>query len=196
MQNTSIFKDYPYLNRLALTTDDDTSTIDPYSIITDFFYFGSIAEIKDLFMESCRASLSEKYSWKEGSPGNLLYFYEILEKLVEACFLLFKDANRKKKLSKKIKYTLKKKLFKDLCLPCSLSADEISDPFLVIHSFFALQTIKQWKQAMYAWMEAGLSNYTVMDSIETKYLLPYNYHLQKLLDACWYISIALKKINK
>jgi hypothetical protein len=190
MQNTSPFN-HPYLNRLALATDDDGS--DPYSIIKDFFYSGSISDMKELLMEACRAGLSEKYRWKEGSPGNLLYFYERLETLVEVCFLISIRRKTKNKLSKKIKRAAKKELLHTVCLPCSLSTAEISNPFLVIHSFFELYTIKKWKQHLYTWMEAGLSNYTVLDSIKAKDILPYHHHLQKLMDACWYINLQVKK---
>ena len=195
MQNPSIFNNHPYLNRLALTTGDD-EVIDPYSIITDFFHFGNIAEMKALFLESCRAALSEKYSWKQGSPGNLLYFYERLEKLVEACFLIFSRSKKKKKLPKKLKPAAFKKVLNHPNLPCSLSADEMSDPFLVIQSFFEFHSIKEWKQDLYAWMEAGLSDYTVLENMEAKDILPYHHHLQKLLDACWYISLRLKRKKK
>ncbi|GAC1425257.1 MAG: hypothetical protein NVSMB7_01530 [Chitinophagaceae bacterium] len=187
MQNASLLNNHQYLNRLALTTGNN-EVIDPYSIIKDFFHFGNLAEMKNFFKEACRAALAEKYSWEQGSPGNLLYFYERLEKLVEACFIIFSSKKHKTKLSKKI--------LNNPNLPCSLSADEIQDPFSVIQSFFELQTIKKWKQDLYAWMEAGLSNYTVLDSIEASDILPYHYHLQKLLDASWYISLRHKNKRK
>jgi hypothetical protein len=191
MQDPSLFKSHQYLNRLALAIDGDA--IDPYKIIKDFFYSGSITDTKDLFMETCRAALSEKYSWKEGSPGNLLYFYESLELLVEACFLVFTSKKHKKKWAKKIKRASGNKSLPHPHLPCSISADEMTDPFAVIKSFFELYSLKQWKQWLYAWMEAGLSDYTVLDSIESKDLLPYYNQLQRLMDASWCISLQFKK---
>lgn len=190
MQNTSPFNN-PYLNRLALARDADGN--DPYSIIKSFFYSNSISDMKELLMKACQAGLVEKYRWKEGSPGNLLYFYEQLETLVEACFLISTRIETKNKLSKKMNRAAKKELLHTVCLPCSLSKTEISNPFSVIHAFFELYTIKKWKQHLYTWMEAGLSNYTVLDSIKTKNILAYHNHLQKLLDACWYISLQVKK---
>jgi hypothetical protein len=196
MQNRFFFKDHHYLNRLALTTADDTDAIDPYNIIKDFFYSGNITEMKDLFMETCRAALSEKYSWKEGSPGNLLYFYERLEMLVEACFLICTSKKHRNKLSKKTRRMAKKAFARHLYLPCSLSKSEISDPLPVIKSFFEFHSLKQWKQHLYAWMEAGLSNYTVLDSMAAEDILPYHYHIQRLMEACWYTCLQFKQKGK
>ncbi|MEP7279937.1 MAG: hypothetical protein ABI813_14905 [Bacteroidota bacterium] len=190
MQKEPLFTNQAYLNRLALSMDD-TNHIDPYWVITDFFCFGSLAEMKERLEKTCKAALVEKYNWKQGCPGNLLYFYERLEKLVEACFLITSSSKYKNRLVKKAKQGKLKEIESNPLLPCSLSAAELNDPLSVLQSFFQFHDLKRWKQDIYAWMEAGLSDFTVLENIAPKNLITYHHHLQKLLDACWYINLLV-----
>jgi len=195
MQYPFLSNNQQYLNRLSLTAGKQ-GIDDPYSVITGFFHVGNVAEMKKLFTATCNAALTEQYSWQQGCPGNLLYFYEQLEILVEACFLIYQDKKQKRRIARKLHRAFRKKQLQDIVLPSALSAAEIADPFFVVQSFFELYTLKQWKRWLYAWMEAGLSDYGVLESIKAKSILPYHLQVQKLLDACWYISIALKKKTK
>ena len=147
--------------------------------------------MKGLLDEACRVALEEEYCWQEGSPGNLLYFYNNLEKLVEACYLICKEKKYQKKLSKRFRRVTEEKIIQDLILPCSLSKQEIAHPFSVLQLFFACQGIRQWKKDLYTWLEAGLSACTVLDSANANTLLPYRFQLQKLMDVCWYIRLQI-----
>ena len=192
MQYPFLSKNHPCLNRLALSTGRNDA-VDPYYIINHFFDAGSITEMKKLFTAGCTAALSQQYSWQQGCPGNLLYFYEQLELLVEACYLVCIDIKHNRKYLKKIQHRFKKRSLHEIQLPTLLSAAEFSNPFLVMQSFFELHSIKKWKQWLYAWMEAGLSDYDVLQSIGTQSILPYHLQVQKLMDACWCISTVLEK---
>jgi len=192
MQYPSLSKNHTCLNRLALNTGRHEA-VDPYQVINHFFDAGSITEMKKLFTAACTAALSQQYSWQRGCPGNLLYFYEQLELLVEACYLISINKKYNRKYLKKIQHQFKKRSLQKIQLPTLLSATECSNPFLVMQSFFELHSIKKWKQWLYAWMEAGLSDYDVLQSIGTQSILPYHLHVQKLMDACWCINAALEK---
>lgn len=181
----------PYLNRLSLMAGKH-GTIKPFVVIKDFFQVAGIIEMKKMFNGTCRSALTENYSWHQGCPGNLLYFYERLEMLVEACFLIDKNKKRKRKINRKLKLLFRKKDLQDAVLPSALSATEISDPFVVIQSFFECYTLRQWKKALYAWMEAGLSDFNVLENIEPPSILVYHLQIQKLMDACWYINMAIE----
>ncbi len=172
-----------YLNKLSLLSKKDVSDIDPFSILDDIFSFATVQEMKALLLEAGIAALTEKYSWKQRSPGNLLYFYERLELLLEAGMLVLLFPKYRKKATQKNSAGSA-----SISLPCSLSQEELEDPLLVLESFFAFQPIKKWKRQLYLWMEAGFSNYSVLDEFKPGLVLLYQQHLNKLLDACWKIT--------
>jgi len=79
-------------------------------------------------------------------------------------------------------------------LPASLSLAEFANPGIVINDYFETYSLLEWKQLLHSWMEAGLSNYSVLENIKTKDLLPYVYGMEKLLEAAYRIvDISIKK---
>ena len=85
------------LNRLILTEMKDPDKLNPYIILKEICDFENLQEMKKLFRKCCQVSLSEEYIWDEGIPGNLLYIYEQLEKLIESCYLIYRKKGFKKK---------------------------------------------------------------------------------------------------
>ena len=182
------------LNRLILTEMKDPDKLDPYIILKEICDFEDLQEMKKLFRKCCQVSLSEKYIWDEGIPGNLLYIYEQLEKLIESCYLIYKKKGFKKKLTKKTKQKDFEKGKNHPELPASLSQAEFVNPRIVINDFFETYSLLEWKQCLHSWMEAGLSNFSVLENIKTKDLLPYIYGMEKLLEASYRIvDISIKK---
>src|ERR1700722_13506269 len=120
------------LNRLAMTGMKNPDKINPYLILREFCDVEELAEMKKLFQDSCKTALSDKYTWKDGSPGSLLFFYEQLELLIEACFLIYNKKGFKKRVLKKSKSAEKKKLTKYPDFPCSLTLEEYMNPLVVI----------------------------------------------------------------
>ncbi len=182
------FQDHHYLNRLALLSKKNSKQTDPCKIIAAFFTFISIAESNELLITACQAALADKYCWKQGSPGNLFFFYTQLELLIEASFLLY---SKKEKMTKITVGIVDSPATHQL--PCSLSAAELNDPISVLAKFFEFRSLRKWKKDLYTWLEAGLSDYTVLDDRKAVTILPYYYRLQKLIDACWQINLRLKK---
>ena len=191
MRTNAIFSQHQFVYRLALASDANGQP-PPTEVIEEFFELGNITEIKRLFTAACGAALSEQYNWNSGSPGNLLYIYERIETLIEACFILYTEKRKRKNLSRRLRRSTAPEFANDILLPSSLTAEEIKNPVLVIQSFFKVGTLKEWKLALYAWLEAGLSEYDVLQNVEITSILPYHVHLQRLLDACWYINRAIK----
>jgi hypothetical protein len=182
------------LNRLILTEMKDPDKLDPYIILQEICDFEELQEMKKLFRKCCQVSLSEKYIWDEGIPGNLLYIYEQLEKLIESCYLIYKKKGFKKKLSKKTKQQDLEKVKDHPELPASLILAEFMNPRIVINDFFETYSLLEWKQFLHSWMEAGLSNFSVLENIKKKDLLPYIYGMEKLLEASYRIvEISIKK---
>lgn len=182
------------LNRLILTEMKDPDKLDPYIILKVICDFENLQAMKKLFRKCCQVSLSEKYIWDEGIPGNLLYIYEQLDKLIESCYLIYKKKGFKKKLTRKTNQQNLEKVKDHPELPASLSLAEFVNPRIVINEFFETYGLLEWKQFLHSWMEAGLSNFSVLENIKTKDVLPYVYGMEKLLEASYRIvDISIKK---
>jgi len=182
------------LNRLVLTEMKNPDKINPYVILRELCDFEDLHEVKKLFRKCCKASLSEKYSWKEGIPGNLLFIYEQMEKLIEACYLIYIKNGFNKRVTKKSKIQEENKETDRPELPTSLSLEEFMNPQIVIKDFFDKYNLLEWKQLIHNWMEAGLSNFSVLENIKAKEVLPYVYGMEKLLEASYRIvSLSTKK---
>lgn len=189
------FKICHCLNRLMLTEKKNPDEINPYDILREFCDFEDLPEMKKLYRKSCKAALSGKYSWKEGSPGNLLYFFEQLEGLVEACFLIYNKKGFKKQVLKRaVTQSGKKAVIPEL--PCSLSLEEYMNPLIVIEDFFDKQSLFDRKRALHSWMEAGLSDFSVLENIKSDELLPYRDGMEKLLEASYRIVLSTNKKGK
>lgn len=182
-----------YLNRLVMTELKDPHKIDPYTIIRDFCDFEDQPEMIKLFRKTCKAALSDKYSWKEGSPGNLLYYSGQIELLVEACYLIYSKDGFKKQVAKQSGSGKKKEKFKHPDIPCSLTWKEYINPLIVIEDFFDRYSLMKWKQSIHAWLEAGLSDFTVLGNIKSEDLLPYCRGIEKLLEASYRIVLLADK---
>jgi len=183
------------LNRLILTEMKDPDKLNPYIILKEICDFENLQEMKKLFRKCCQVSLSEEYIWDEGIPGNLLYIYEQLEKLIESCYLIYRKKGFKKKLAKKVKQHVWEKDMDNPVLPASLSLEEFVNPRIVINDFFETYSLLEWKQFLHSWMEAGLSNFNVLENIKTKDLLPYVNCMEKLLEASYRIVDLTNKKN-
>lgn len=78
-----------FLNRLNMEEVANEGVIHPLSAIHEIHSYASTGELLDLFAHFCDSARSERYSWKEGSPGNCLFFAERLELLIESCYLIY-----------------------------------------------------------------------------------------------------------
>jgi hypothetical protein len=164
-----------YLNRVAMETDDDPLTINPYPIMKPFFEYDDVEGIIGVFRFSCEAALTETYSWKNDTAANLVSFYERLELLVETCYLITLNEQHKKTASAAVSNAKKP------ALPCPLTQDELNNPYLIIEQFFALHNLAKWKKLLHCFMEAGISRFSVVDNIKIKELLTYCQYMEKLI---------------
>ena len=158
------------LNRLIIEEDKNPDKINPFIIIRKFCDFDSHPAMKILFLKFCKAALVEKYFWEEGPPGKLLYFSEQLELLMEACYLIYIEKEFNKRLVKGDKSSI------------------IPNPFIVIKDFFDLRSLLEWKKSQHFWLEAGLSNFSVMDNVEPEEVLIYYSSVEELLAASYQIT--------
>lgn len=176
-----------YLNRLALTENPNPFAVDPLAIFRQFFDSWDLAEGREVLQEFCEAALSASYNWKSGSPGNLLHFSERVEKLIEAGFLLLHadnflpqgaHAGPPEAISSEEPLMVQ--------YPCSLNSEELKSPGKAIASFFEVADLRLWKQQLHEWLEASLSNYSVLDNIASTDLIAFIFNMEKLIDGCYY----------
>jgi hypothetical protein len=156
-----------YLNRLMFAERRSPGKIKPLKTIQNLYRFYDLTGVKKMFRKFCEAAIAEEYSWNEGTPGNLLYFYEQLEGLIEACYLIY----IKKKINKR-----QAKKDQSFFLP-------------VINEFFEQHSLPEWKQSIHLWLEAALSNFSVAESIDVKEILPYYQNIEQLLEAAYLLTL-------
>jgi hypothetical protein len=190
-KQSSKFNADNFLNRLALDEMTDPFSLDPYLVLKAVFDFYEPGELQQMFTQFCAASMTEEYSWNLGSPGDIVFLCEKIEQIVEACYLICQT--KKKKLRKKLHNNYK--VIESYQLPILLSANEYERPAMVIEEFFKYQPLQKWKLALHIWMEAALSNHSVVESIEPPELLPFIDYMRKLFEASSLVVIVLDREN-
>lgn len=173
---------WPLLNRLAMDEQDNPAKTDPLSKLRHVFEYTAVHEILEELDLICSAAMNEAYVWKQGSPGNCLYYFGRLELLTECCYL-FKTCNLKKTLKSR-KCLLPEKLPTTM-LPIPLTPREFRHPLRVIKSFFRHAPLPEWKRQLLVWTENALSNSSVKDELAPETLLPFIEHLRKLVYAAY-----------
>lgn len=171
-----------FLNRLALDEFADPYAIDPVEVLRRMFRFAEPNEMQDLFNNFCHAAMSDTYCWKEGSPGNLLFFSEKLEQLIEAGYLM---QSAKKKRRKKLKNRMRS--IRVAHLPIDLTEREFAEPMLVFDRFFSYNSLAQWKLALHNWTMAALANHSISESVEPFTIVPFVKHMEKLISAAYWV---------
>ena len=67
------------------------------------------------------------------------------------------------------------------------SSDDSSLP--VLKAFFDFMDPEGWKETLYSWLNAGLSDHSIVGMAGPETLLPVCRHLHRLVDACFVISL-------
>lgn len=161
---------FPYLNRVALNKMVDLTHINPYRILQNTFDYLWLDEMLDQFSTFCEAAMSEKFNYEEDVPGRLLQFSELLEQLLEACYLISIRPKTKEK-----KY---------------------DSSFIAITQFFTARSLQEWKLALHEWTVASLSNYSVASYVNPSTILPFVQNIEKLMNAAHHVKVCRKsKVN-
>lgn len=155
-----------YLTRLSLDFLTSPATdLNPYPVLQSIFEFGSLPELQDLFRQFTESAMTEDYSWKEGCPGNLLHFSQLLERLMEASWLLYQRHEQVVLRQEQPSQTL----------PGG------------IRSFFRYQPLPHWKQDLQLFTEAALSNFAITEVTEAGKVIPFCRHAEQLMVAAYHV---------
>ena len=179
-----------FLNRLAMQEMANTTSLDPFRILANLYYVAPPGDLQGMLRDLCNAAITEKYSIGKKSPGDILFYADLLEQLIEACYLIYTNKSEKKQQPgpKELK-----RIMKNMKLPVRLSEEECANPGLVIDAFFSYQSLPKWKLALYNWLEAALSSYSVAESIEPAEILSFSSHMEKLVDAGYCLAMQKGK---
>jgi hypothetical protein len=180
---------------------EERNTDEPHQAIWalfDFFGLKGAREDMQCWLES---AFSEEFSWKRGSPGNLLFFYDYLHPVIETANQIylerFKTEDQKKNSSANDfvsplfieQISLSDKLPYRNNFPILLQIEEWQNPYLVLKDFFEFLDLDEWNDEIYQLLHAGLSNHSFLDIIEPEMLLPFCMKLQKLIEAMYLIFL-------
>jgi len=126
----------------------------PYDVAGDFFVYYLDINHMHTGLGNWKALLYEKDFWKKANnPGNLIYLYECLIKLIEAVWMMCEKNDLEKYTGN---YKIKTGETVSLVKNCSL--EEQANPLLAIQSFFAFKKMHEWRILLHKWLTYSLSN--------------------------------------
>lgn len=173
----------PLLNRLALHQQAAPHEANVLDVLEEVFEFASLQDMRELFGQFCQAALTTRYSWKEGSPGNLLYFIDMFEILIEASFLVQLDPKRQHQ--KRNREAVQEK--PEFPANFRLSRAERKEPLRVLEVLFKTTSLLEHKQQLQRWREAAFSNYSITDSADPGSVLHFFEMGERLLEAAFLV---------
>lgn len=146
--------------------------------------------------------------WDERSPNSLFYYYERVEALVEAAFLLSEyrpakqpgvilqnDDDEIDLLNPLLYYPNSSKFNAWDYFPRHLSKKEFLNPYLVFRKIFKQYELYEWRYILHELLGKGLSM-TQLEGDDGFNILFVNRHLEKLLEASNLINIRALRGNK
>lgn len=73
--------------------------------------------------------------------------------------------------------------------PQYLVGNELRYPHLVVDPFFSFYTLSAWREELWQWLDAGLSDYSICECRDAREVLMVCEHLGKLVEAAHLIWI-------
>ncbi|MCG2617946.1 hypothetical protein LZZ85_26830 [Terrimonas sp. NA20] len=142
-----------FLNRLALEHSADCLSLEPKQVIQQLFAKTPLPVMQEMFEEFCEAAVAPACYWPGRNPEVLLKFSEEMEKLIESCYLLYRDKRRRQ------------------------DADHPAE----IKQFFTVYSLADWKRILRDWVRAALSVNSVAETGNPKEMIPFVNGMEKLM---------------
>ena len=164
----------------------------PLLVLKDFFTYDWLpGHLERLKAWRTYILADDYYKGTKNSPAELLYFYKLNIRLVEAMHVYKQKGLPPEALSTVPRLEQEKNTWRDF--PANLSQIEMLNPMLVIQDFFLKCDLLQYNSILYEWLEYGLSAKASNEFIETGDLITVYEHLQKLYSAAWLILQRLSE---
>jgi hypothetical protein len=176
----------------------------PYEVISDFFLSDHLSTYRKYITEMLK-NASQKSVWKKDDPGELLLFYETIEGLIEAVYLIHQPDRKKKEEQESILNNIEvieqNPIDSSLyysgsstdtvwdCFPRYLSKKEFINPYKVFGKFFRYQPLEEWKKLLHRLFEYALLSDSTFDANFNIDYLAVDSYLKKLVEAAHLIFV-------
>lgn len=163
-----------YMNRIALYTQNDPQEADPGEIFSYFFDLEKpLAICHRLTERFCAASSQDSHPGPR-EVSKIIGFFQKLELLTEACYLVYRKGGRAAEAvsCRKPQVSL-------------LTPRECEQPFQVLHQFFHYRSLGEWKMLAEGWCDAAVTGYSIADNIAAEEILPSFIYWWRLIETAW-----------
>lgn len=172
----------------------------PYTVFHSFFDAFALPEAIE-FIEAWLRAVTKDDFWKKGYPARLLFFYEMLEKLIEGAYLVNKLDNQKDaallNISSEAEMHLMSTSF--YCgwhtgysawdyFPRSLPKKQFINPYLTFRKFFKYQELPIWRDQLYDLLYNAFVGHKELDTDEYC-LLNVQKHLKRIIEAAHLVEV-------
>jgi hypothetical protein len=168
---------------------------DPYQVIAEFFTAAALKDYRKRIKAVLKAA-SGKQIWPKKNPGALLYYFKMIESIINAAWLINKE-NKTSPLLINNENSFNPNLF---CswhadstqwdfFPKALSFKEYVDPYIVFKRFFKYLALSAWKVELQDLLEYALVETSLHEAGMKKDLLSLYFHLCKLVEAAHLIDV-------
>ncbi|WP_184549405.1 hypothetical protein [Mucilaginibacter sp. FT3.2] len=162
---------------------------DSMKVLTDFFDISDIERYLERLKRWQHHAANCAYSEdKDFMPCDLLFYYELNVRLLESLFiLLLKDQNQAFVSDHISEEQLAEEKRNWNWYPDNLERDELLNPYLVIECAFKEINPAQFRDYLWKWLKAALSEDTINELVLPGGVIKVYDHLVKLYSAAWII---------
>ena len=168
---------------------------DAYQIIAEFFSTYNVSYVRKTMQQIIRSAYSD-YVWAKGTPEDLLFNFEKLESVINACFII----NREKKHSPievNSEQLFNRNLFRGWHanytdwdeMPKFLSIKEYHDPYLGVRRFFKYKNVHEWKELLNKILHYAFSSSSILEEVANFDTLTVLDKLTRLIEATHLIDV-------
>lgn len=175
----------------------------PFTVIKQFFEIWHLHGARQDLQRWIDSAMSEEYKWNQGSPGNLLFFYDHLKELIAIAREIIQERKKNNVKDEDDEFEdafdlirILEKRTKDLeDFPMNLTLEEMCFPYRVLRSFFKYKTITAWYEELHRWLGMALSNDSIAQDENPEEIFPVTEHLFKLIDTM-NVILAIEQSKK
>src|ERR1700754_2032998 len=162
----------------------------PYVVLNEFFGSWPDSHKRELKQWKKVAVGNTYFKGKPHGPAELLFTWEQVIRLIEACYLLWitrKISNLQKEdlITREL---LEKAKEKWIYFPDDLSEQELLNPYLVLKEIYKYMSVQKYRDHLKDWLYAALYNHPLDDERILSEMKRVYHNLCRLYSAAWMIQ--------
>ncbi len=168
---------------------------DPNQVIAEFFSAASLADYRKRIKAALKAAAG-KHIWPKKNPGALLYYFKMIESVINAAWLINKEnktlpllINKENPFNPNIFCGWQSDDTQWDFFPRFLSFKEYVDPYITFKRFFKYLALPVWKDELQDLLEYALVETSLHEAGMKKDMLSLYFHLSKLVEAAHLIDV-------